>query len=74
MVEMSPNSELTFAELVKDDATGTQKTLLDLAIGQILIKAAKLNTAESKFEVKTPTSVVGVRGTKFAVRVATEAE
>ncbi|MFH0764494.1 MAG: FecR domain-containing protein [Candidatus Omnitrophota bacterium] len=68
-VDISPNSNLMLAELLQDKEKGTQTTLLDLALGEILIKAEKLHTTESKFEVKTPTSVVGVRGTKFSVKV-----
>jgi len=68
-VEMEENSKLTLAELLQDESRGTQQTLLDLAMGQVLIKAQKLHTAESKFEVKTPTSIVGVRGTTFSVSV-----
>ena len=69
MVDVSEKSQLSLATLVKDTTSGLKKTLLDLAIGQVLIKAEKLDTPDSKFEVKTPTSVVGVRGTKFSVRV-----
>ena len=68
-IDMSEKSILSFAALTKDSITGMKKTLLDLAIGQVLIKAEKLDTPDSKFEVKTPTSVVGVRGTKFSVKV-----
>lgn len=68
-VEIKESSELFMAELAKDDKEGTQSTLLDLAIGEVLITASKLHTPESKFEVKTPTSIVGVRGTKFSVKV-----
>jgi hypothetical protein len=68
-VSMKPNSQMAFAELVMDKKEGTQKTLLDLALGEILIKTQKLQTKESKFEVKTPTSIVGVRGTAFSVAV-----
>ena len=66
---MSEKSLVSFASLVKDSSSGMKKTLLDLSIGQVLIKAEKLDTPDSKFEVKTPTSVVGVRGTKFSVKV-----
>jgi len=69
LVDVSEKSQLSLATLVKDTTSGLKKTLLDLAIGQVLIKAEKLDTPDSKFEVKTPTSVVGVRGTKFSVRV-----
>lgn len=69
VVEVEANSQLMLAELTKDEDAKTQQTLLDLAIGEILIKAQKLHSTESKFEVKTPTSVVGVRGTTFSVKV-----
>jgi len=68
-VEVEENSKLLLSQLITQGKKGTQQTLLDLAIGEILIKAEKLHTSESKFEVKTPSSIVGVRGTKFSVRV-----
>jgi hypothetical protein len=68
-VEVKENSQLLLSELLVNPANGTQKTLLDLAAGEILIKAQKVKGEESKFEVKTPTSIVGVRGTTFAVKV-----
>lgn len=69
IVEVRKNSELSLAELIENKGNDTQKTLLDLGLGEILIKAKKLHTEKSSFEVKTPTSVVGVRGTTFAVSV-----
>lgn len=68
-VELKANSQLKLAELVVNKEKDTQKTLLDLALGKILIKAQKLHTEKSSFEVKTPTSIVGVRGTTFSVSV-----
>lgn len=68
-VEVKPKSNLKLAMLVKDAEADTQNTLLDLAIGEVLIKAKKLHSDRSKFEVKTPTSIVGVRGTTFSVTV-----
>ena len=69
IIDVSERSLVSFAALIKDSATGVKKTLLDLSIGQVLIKAEKLDTPDSKFEVRTPTSVVGVRGTKFSIKV-----
>ena len=69
IVDVSEKSLVSFTTLIKDSATGMKKTLLDLSIGQVLIKAERLDMPDSKFEVKTPTSVVGVRGTKFSVKV-----
>ena len=49
-------------------ATGEKTTYLNLALGRILIHAQKLQ-GDSKFEVRTPTSTTGVRGTVFEVSV-----
>ena len=69
IVEVKENTELSLAEMVEVKDKDIQKTLLDLSLGNILIKAKKLHTEKSSFEVKTPTSVVAVRGTTFAVSV-----
>jgi len=67
-VRIKDNTELTLETLALDQVTGDQETLLDLAIGTVLIKADKLE-GESRFEVYTPTSMVAVRGTIFEVSV-----
>lgn len=69
IVEIKPNSELELSELTTNKADNSQRTILDLSLGEVLIKAKKLSAEKSKFEVKTPTSVVGVRGTAFSVKV-----
>jgi len=68
-VTVQENSQLLISKLARDEKEGTQETLLDLGLGKVLIEAEKLHSEKSKFEVKTPTSVVGVRGTTFAVEV-----
>jgi len=68
-VTVQENSQLLISKLTKDEEENSQETLLDLGLGKILIEAEKLHSEKSKFEVKTPTSVVGVRGTTFAVEV-----
>jgi hypothetical protein len=70
-VEVKENTQLKLAQLLEDKEKATQTTLLDLTLGNILIKAKKLHSEKSSFEVKTPTSIVGVRGTTFAVSVET---
>lgn len=69
VVEVKENSQLKLAELIENKESETQTTLLDLALGEVLIKAQKLHSEKSSFEVKTPTSIVGVRGTTFSVAV-----
>ena len=71
-VEIKENSEMSLLEFIIDADKNVQKTLLDLAIGEVLITSKKLQSEKSKFEVKTPTSIVGVRGTSFSVTVEAE--
>ena len=68
-VEVSGGSQLLLSSMMFDQKANTSKTLLDLAMGEVLIKAQKLEGDKSSFEVKTPTSIVGVRGTVFKVKV-----
>ncbi len=68
-VEVKEKSNLKLAMLMEDKEAASQNTLLDLSIGEVLVKAKKLHSEKSKFEVKTPTSIVGVRGTTFSVSV-----
>ena len=62
-------SEFTFKTFHHEPGTETDSTLLDVGIGAVLVKAEKL-LGDSKFEVKTPTSIVGIRGTTFEVQVS----
>jgi len=67
-LDLAPNSLLRLQTLKKDSTTEDKTTLLDLALGKVLIKAEKLK-GNSSFQVKTPTSICGVRGTTFEVSV-----
>ena len=68
-VDIKEKSQMSLAQLLEDKTEDVQTTLLDLSLGSILIKAKKLQAGKSRFEVKTPTSIVGVRGTTFSVTV-----
>lgn len=65
-IRLQDNSQLSFTKLESDPKTTIEDILLDLAIGDVLIKADKLH-AKSKFKVRTPTSMIGIRGTCFEV-------
>ena len=69
VVRVDADTEMVIDEMSKNVATGDVNTILDLAIGNVMIKAAHLE-GESEFQVTTPTSIVGVRGTGFEVRVS----
>lgn len=65
-VELRPESTMEL-ETVTDLRTGDD-TELDLSLGAVLVKAETLRGGSS-FKVRTPNSVVGIRGTEFEVSV-----
>lgn len=67
-VKIEQKSLFRINTLDADPRTGDKFTLLELAIGKVMVHAEKLQR-DSKFEVKTPTSTTGVRGTLFEVKV-----
>lgn len=68
-ITVRPESEFVFKKFHHDAVNRVESTLLDVQLGGVLIKAEKL-IGNSKFEVKTPTSIVGIRGTTFEVQVS----
>jgi hypothetical protein len=66
-LDLREDSEFKFTQLL-EKSNGEKITLLDLAVGRVLVHAGKLK-GDSKFEVRTPTSTTGVRGTVFEVAV-----
>ena len=65
---IKPESQFTLQTFSHDPGRKIENTLLNVQAGSVLVKAQKL-IGESKFEVKTPTSIVGIRGTTFEVQV-----
>jgi len=66
-VDMYEGTVMLLAKAVYNKETQDKTTRLDLEIGKIVANASTLRTKDSKFEVKTPTSIVGVRGTNYSV-------
>jgi hypothetical protein len=71
-VEIKEGSLFRIQKAETDPATGDKSTILDLAMGKILVKVEALK-GNSKFEVRTPTALTGVRGTVFEVTVKEKA-
>ncbi len=71
IVRVDANSSMKITDYVVAEKVENKKIALDLAMGDILVKANHLKN-ESQFQVRTPTSVVGVRGTGFKVSVSAE--
>jgi hypothetical protein len=67
-IKIDQKSRFRIHTLDVDRATGEKSTLLDLAIGKVVVEAKRLE-GDSKFEVRTPTATTGVRGTRFEVSV-----
>ncbi len=65
-VKIHEKSQFKIDTMDVDPTTGDKVTYLNLALGRILIQTQKLQ-GDSKFEVRTPTSTTGVRGTVFEV-------
>lgn len=66
MINVAPETEVKMSDLGMDEQTGIESTLIDLAIGDVLVDTKP--KAGSQFQVKTPTSIVGARGTAFRVK------
>ena len=71
LVRVDPNTTMMIGAYETGQNLAAKKIALDLAMGDILVKANRLKN-ESQFQVRTPTSVVGVRGTGFKVQVSAE--
>lgn len=64
-VVIKPDSVLALTTVSQGAGDDTE---LGLSLGAVLVKAEKLK-GESQFEVRTPNSIVGIRGTEFEVTV-----
>jgi hypothetical protein len=70
-IRVQTNSKLNLSELKSNEAAGTRSARLDLKEGRLETDVTPNKGSSSRFEVKTPVAVTGVRGTSF--RVASEA-
>lgn len=72
-VDVYSNTQLRMGVLGYSEKDGAKVTLLDLALGQVLVNAQGV-AGDGSFQVRTPTSASGVRGEAaiFEVRVEDE--
>ena len=65
-INISPASEVVIRNYEYDPAKGKKNVLIDVIYGKVRSKVEqKYNGDTSKFQVKTPSAVAGVRGTDF---------
>jgi ferric-dicitrate binding protein FerR (iron transport regulator) len=65
VLSLSSDAQL---QIVEHDAQ-RQRTILQLLYGRLLATAMRIGKASGRFDVSTPTAVVGVVGTQFGVKV-----
>ena len=70
-LEIKEKTRMRFNTLEKNKQTQEKTTLLDVAIGRIMVHVEKLKGA-SRFEANTATTTMGVRGTTIEVIVTGE--
>ncbi len=66
-LKLSQNSRIDITTLSGSPQSKDDQTRLQLWNGKIWVDIQKTLNVDSKFEIKTPTSIAGVRGTKFFV-------
>ena len=68
-IDIKPDTWMRIAELKYSGALKDKRTIMDLALGQVLVEAGTLK-GEATFQIRTPTSTTtSVRGTVFEVKV-----
>lgn len=75
-IELADGSVLSLSsdahlQILRHDAK-RQQTILQLLYGRLLASAMHIGRSGGKFDVSTPTAVVGVVGTRFGVKVDPE--
>lgn len=66
-ISLPSNSSVQFARLRKTLYTGSPLTEVKLLRGKVVSRVSPLDVNKGRFEVRTPLSVAGVRGTYFRV-------
>ncbi len=65
-INVSPNSQIEIQHYEYDPAAGKKEVLLNVLYGKVRSKVEqKYDGKTSKFQIKTPSAVAGVRGTDF---------
>ncbi|KPD07727.1 hypothetical protein AM501_13920 [Aneurinibacillus migulanus] len=67
-VIIGPNTKLVISQLVQNARAMSGKTSMSLLGGSVMVKVKKKLTGDSRFEIKTPTAIMGVMGTQFVMK------
>ena len=70
VMRLSENTQLAIQELEEEAATQKETARVQLSLGKLWTRTAKLFNPLSRYDVTTPTAIAGVTGTVYQVRVA----
>jgi hypothetical protein len=69
-VSLGPNSEMKLSQFAYEPAQSNYGLVIDMAKGVLAYVSGKIaKFSPESVKVRTPTGVIGVRGTKFAVLI-----
>jgi len=69
VMRLSDNTLLTINQIEEDQSAQKETTNMELSLGRLWTKTAKLFNPASRFDVRTPTAIAGVQGTTYQVMV-----
>ena len=69
-MKIGPNTQLMISELVQSLRNNADKSSFNLKAGQVYTKVKSQLSPGAKYEIRTPTAVMGVRGTQFFVSLS----
>lgn len=69
VMRLSENTLLTIHKLEEEVATRKETTRMELSLGKLWTRTAKLFNPTSRYDIKTPTAIAGVQGTIYQLQV-----
>lgn len=69
VMRLSENTWLTIEKLEEEAATQKETARVQLSLGKLWTRTARLFNPSSRYDVATPTAIAGVAGTVYQVRV-----
>jgi hypothetical protein len=71
-LSLPPDSQIDFATLRRTVLTGTLERVIDLQRGSVDSDVTHLKKRDDRFQIRSPSVVAGVRGTRFRVNYDTD--
>ena len=74
VMRLSENTLLTIHKLEEEVATRKETTRVELSLGKLWTRTAKLFNPTSRYDIRTPTAIAGVQGTIYQLQVGEDRE